>query len=168
VRSRDVARQIAEDLYAIAAKEKTADAVELELRRIAASTDEVAASGPAPAGGKSGLLDAAFPGASANLRHMMGLVIRDLVLGEFLSVRAEAEGVLRARVVTAQPLSNEERSQLTERLERALDLQVKLEEIVDPAVLAGVRIEIEGRILDGTLRARLTRLHETLGRLGEV
>ena len=170
MRSRDVARRIAEDLYAMAAEEKTADAVEHELRQIAASTDE--APQPAdkaprgPAGDRRELVRAAFPEASGSLRHLMGLLIRDLVLGEFLSVRAEAEGVLRTRVVTAQPLSGEERSRLTERLERALGLRVKLEESVDPAVLAGVRIEIEGRILDGTLRARLTRLHETLGRSG--
>lgn len=167
MRSRDVARRIAEDLYAMAAEEKTADAVEQELRQIAASTDEPPLSaGPTPAGDRRELVRAAFPEASGSLRHLMGLLIRDLVLGEFLSVRAEAEGVLRARVVTAQPLSSEERSRLTERLERALGLRVKLEESVDPAVLAGVRIEIEGRILDGTLRARLTRLHETLGRSG--
>ena len=172
MRSRDVARRIAEDLYAMAAEDKTADAVEQELRLIAASTEDVPqlagreSREPAPAGDRRELVRAAFPEASGGLRHLMGLVIRDLVLGEFLSVRAEAEGVLRARAVTAQPLSGEERSRLTERLERTLGLRVKLEESVDPAVLAGVRIEIEGRILDGTLRARLTRLHETLGRSG--
>jgi len=170
VRSRDVARRIAEDLYAMAAEDKTADAVEQELRLIAASTEDVpqlADKAPrVPAGDRRELVRAAFPEASGSLRHLMGLVIRDLVLGEFLSVRAEAEGVLRARAVTAQPLSGEERSRLTERLERSLGMRVKLEESVDPAVLAGVRIEIEGRILDGTLRARLTRLHETLGRSG--
>jgi F-type H+-transporting ATPase subunit delta len=82
-------------------------------------------------------------------------------------VRAEAEGVVRVRVVTAQPLSNGERDQVIERLSRVLKLRVKLEESVDPAVLAGARIEIEGRTLDGTLKARLDRLHETLGRSGE-
>jgi F-type H+-transporting ATPase subunit delta len=169
VRSRDVARRIAEDLYAMAAEEKTADAVEIELRQIAASTEEAPPpAGPTPAGDRREVIRAAFPEASGGLRHLMGLLIRDLVLGEFLSVRAEAEGVLRARVVTAQPLSSEERSRLTERLGRSLGMRVKLEESVDPAVLAGVRIEIEGRILDGTLRARLTRLRETLGRSGEA
>ncbi len=164
MRSRDVARKIAEDLYALAAKEKTADALERELRAIAASTE----TRPRPADTKAELVEAAFPGASDGFRHLMGLLIRDLVLGEFLSVRAEAEGIVRAHVVTAQALSSEERGRLTEKLAHALGLKVKLEESVDPAVLAGARIEIEGRTLDGTLKARLDRLHRALGPSGET
>jgi F-type H+-transporting ATPase subunit delta len=162
LRSRDVARKIALDLYALAAQEKTADALERELREIAASTDT-------PAAGEPGqVVEAAFPGASDGFRHLMGLLIRDLVLGEFLSVRAEAEGVVRVRVVTAQALSGEERERIAAKLSHTLGLKVKLEESVDPTVLAGVRIEIEGRTLDGTLKARFDQLHRTLHRSGET
>jgi F-type H+-transporting ATPase subunit delta len=161
LRSRDVARKIAKDLYALAAEEKTTDALERELREIAASTDAAAT--------ESGqVVEAAFPGASSGFRHLMGLLVRDLVLGEFLSVRAEAEGVARVRVVTAQALSIDERDQLTDKLGHALRMKVKLEESVDPTVLAGARIEIEGRTLDGTLKARLDQLHKTLGQSGEA
>lgn len=159
MRSRDVARKIARDLYALAAEEKTADALERELRDIAAST-ETRASGT--------VADAAFPGASEGFRHLMGLLVRDLVLGEFLSVRAEAEDIVRVRVVTAQALSSEERERMVERLGQTLGRRVKLEESVDPAVLAGARLEIEGRTLDGTLKARLEKLHQTLRRSGET
>ncbi len=164
MRSRDVARKIAEDLYSLASQEKTTDALERELRKIAASTDAA----PAAAKGEAGrVVEAAFPEASDGFRHLMGLLVRDLVLGEFLSVRAEAEGLVRVRVVTAQALSPEERGRFTEKLGHALGLKVKLEETVDPAVLAGARIEIEGRTLDGTLKARLDRLHRTLDPSGE-
>ncbi len=164
MRSRDVARKIAEDLYAVAAEEKTTDALERELRQIAASTDATPAAAKDDAGR---VVEAAFPEASDGFRHLMGLLIRDLVLGEFLSVRAEAEGLIRVRVVTAQALSSEERGRLTMKLGHALGLSVKLDETVDPAVLAGARIEIEGRTLDGTLKARLDRLHRTLNLSGE-
>ncbi len=163
MRSRDVARRIAEDLYALAAEEKTADALERELRNIAASTDA-----PRAGGRRSELVASAFPGASDGFRHLMGLLVRDLVLGQFLSVRAEAEGVLRATIVTAQPLSAEEREQVTAKLGKVLGVRVKLEESVDPEVLAGARIEVEGRTLDGTLKARLDRLHAVLGRPGDT
>ena len=164
MRSRDVARKIAEDLYALSAEEKTTDALERELRQVAASTDET----PRSESQAGRLVEAAFPGASEGFRHLMGLLVRDLVLGEFLSVRAEAEGIVRVRVVTAQALSGEERARLAEKLERVLNVRVKLEESVDPAVLAGARIEIEGRTLDGTLKARLDRLHRSLGPSGEA
>jgi len=164
LRSRDVARQIAEDLYALAPEEKTADALERELREIAAATE--ARSG-APAAEKR-IVEAAFPEASDGFRHLMGLLVRDLVLGEFLAVRAEAEGVARVRVVTAQALSGEEKERFAGSLAHALGMKVKLEESVDPGVLAGARIEIEGRTLDGTLRARLDQLHKTLGQSGEA
>jgi F-type H+-transporting ATPase subunit delta len=159
LRSRDVARRIALDLYALAAEEKTAEALERELREIAASAETRT---------EGTIVDTAFPGASEGFRHLMGLVIRDLVLGEFLSVRAEAEGVVRVRVVTAQALSREERQRIVEKLDRTLGVRVKLEESVDPAVLAGARLEIEGRTLDGTLKARLEKLHRTLRRSGEA
>jgi F-type H+-transporting ATPase subunit delta len=164
LRSRDVARKIAEDLYTLAAEEKTTDALERELREIAASTEAQ----PRAMDRKAKMVEAAFPEASEGFRHLMGLLIRDLVLGEFLSVRAEAEGMVRVRVVTAQALSSEERGRFAEKLGHALGLRVKLEESVDPAMLAGARIEIEGRTLDGTLKARLDRLHRTLGQSGDT
>lgn len=163
MRSRDVARKIAQDLYALSAEEKTTDALERELRSIAASTDQR----PDAGGEGERVIRDAFPDASEGFRHLMGLLVRDLVLGEFLSVRAESEGVARVRVVTAQPLSGDERAKLAQKLGQALGLEVKLEESVDPAVLAGARIEIEGRTLDGTLKAKLDRLHQTLGSSGE-
>jgi F-type H+-transporting ATPase subunit delta len=166
LRSRDVARKIAETLYALASDEKTTDALERELRQIAASTDVAPPAAGAAAGEAGRIVKAAFPEASDGFRHLMGLLIRDLVLGEFLSVRAEAEGVVPVHVVTAQALSSEERDRLTGTLGHALGLKVRLEESVDPAVLAGARIEIEGRTLDGTLRAKLDRLHEVLGESG--
>ena len=159
MRSRDVARKIARDLYALAGEEKTADALERELREIAASTETRA---------PGAVADGAFPEASEGFRHLMGLLVRDLVLGEFLSVRAEAEDVVRVRVVTAQALSSEERERIVERVGQTLGYRVKLEESVDPAVLAGARLEIEGRTLDGTLKARLEKLHRTLRRSGET
>lgn len=162
MRSRDVARRIAQDLYALAGEEKTADALERELREIAASTDASAAGEPGR------VVDKAFPEASEGFRHLMGLLVRDLVLGEFLSVRAEAEGVVRVRVVTAQALSSDERKRVVEKLGQTFGVRVKLEESVDPAVLAGARLEIEGRTLDGTLKARLDRLYRTLRRSGET
>jgi F-type H+-transporting ATPase subunit delta len=165
LRSRDLARKIALDLYTLAAEEKTTDALERELREIAASTDADPTREKGPTGK---VAETAFPGASEGFRHLMGLLVRDLVLGEFLSVRAEAEGVVRVRVITAQALSGDERDQLTNKLGHALGMKVKLEETVDPAVLAGARIEIEGRTLDGTLKARLDQLHRALGPSGET
>ncbi len=163
MRSRDVARKIAQDLYTLAAREKSTDALERELRELAAATDRA----PDAADPAGQVLREAFPEASDGFRHLIGLLVRDLVLGEFLSVRAESENVVRVRVVTAQALSDDERAQLADRLGRALRMQVKIEESVDTAVLAGVRIEIEGRTLDGTLKAKLDRLHQTLGASGE-
>ena len=33
---------------------------------------------------------------------------------------------------------------------------------VDPALLGGVRVETEGRVMDGTLRARLQEIKEVM------
>lgn len=75
----------------------------------------------------------------------------------------EAErGVVVAEVTTAIPLTDELRSLLTERLTAALGRPVSLRERVDGSILGGIRINVAGRVLDGSLSSQLEAMRATL------
>ncbi|HET6352112.1 MAG TPA: ATP synthase F1 subunit delta [Coriobacteriia bacterium] len=76
---------------------------------------------------------------------------------------AEAErGVVVAEVTTAVALTDALRASLTEKLAAALGRPVSLRERVDGSILGGVRINVAGRVLDGSLSSQLDAMRATL------
>jgi F-type H+-transporting ATPase subunit delta len=60
-----------------------------------------------------------------------------------------------ATVHTAKPLDDEVRKRLTEALGRQYDAHVHVDEVVDPDLVGGMRIEIGADVIDGTVQSRL-------------
>jgi len=76
---------------------------------------------------------------------------------------AEAErGIVVADVTTAIPLTDALRASLTEKLAAALGRPVTLRERVDGSILGGIRINVAGRVLDGSLSSQLDAMRTTL------
>ena len=73
---------------------------------------------------------------------------------------AAARGWRVARVRAGQEVGAEERRHLSETLSRVAGSPVELQVTVDPALLAGVSVEIGDLELDATARGRLERLRE--------
>jgi F-type H+-transporting ATPase subunit delta len=71
-------------------------------------------------------------------------------------------GVVTAEAVAAQPLPAAEARRLADALQRATRREVDLRSSVDPDVLGGVLVRMEGRVYDGTVRARLRALRARL------
>ena len=67
-------------------------------------------------------------------------------------------GIVRALVQSAQPLDAGQRQAISAQLEKRYAKQAALEVAVDPELLGGVRIEVAGQVLDGTLRSGLRRM----------
>lgn len=171
MKSHEIARRYAEALYSLASEQRDVDQIESGYQQVV--TDIVAvpevsrflAHPLVPREKKNRLIDQAFPELSVYLRNLMRLLIRNgredylgLIFEEFLSLRAEAEGVIRVQVVTAQEFSSEDRGRLADRLAKALGRRVKLVERLDSDLLGGVRLEVDGKVIDGTLRAKLEGL----------
>ena len=76
----------------------------------------------------------------------------------------ENYGIVEANVTSALPLTEAERSALRVKLSGISGKQVSLIETVDPAVIGGVRVEMEGRRYDNTIQDRLGRLRRSLTR----
>ncbi len=81
----------------------------------------------------------------------------------FREVSQAERGVVVAEVTTAVPLTDELRASITEKLTAALGRPVSLRESVDASILGGIRINVAGRVLDGSLSSQLDAMRSTLG-----
>ena len=71
----------------------------------------------------------------------------------------------RARYLqdNAVPLDDGQRKKLMEKLSAMTGKQIVLKERLDPAVLGGVRLEMDGKRYDNTVQSRLTAIHRAIG-----
>ena len=72
--------------------------------------------------------------------------------------------IVEARVTSAVALSEDEMTALRVKLASISGRQVKLITSVDPALIGGVRVEMDGRRYDNTIQDRLGRLKRSLTR----
>ena len=69
-------------------------------------------------------------------------------------------GIAEATVTSAVALTNAQTDALRSRLEQMSGKTVHLRQKVDSGVLGGLRVEIEGKLLDGTVMGRLADLRK--------
>ena len=70
--------------------------------------------------------------------------------------------MLNGLVRTAFALKPEEKQAIEQRFCQMLGDTVVLEERLDESLLAGVCVEVDGRVYDGSLRARLSQVERVL------
>ena len=71
-------------------------------------------------------------------------------------------GESMADVTTAVPLKEAETVVLRAKLEKKLGRQVILQCRVDPNLIGGVRVEVDGRVIDGSIRNKLEEIKEVM------
>jgi len=71
-------------------------------------------------------------------------------------------GILRVLAVTAVPLSEDQSARLCQKLETATGKTVRLCNRIDPTCLGGVRLDYDGKRLDGTVEMHLNSIRELL------
>ena len=76
----------------------------------------------------------------------------------------EDYGIVEARVTSAVQLDEAQQRALRERLSEISGRQVALIATVDPSLIGGVRVEMDGRRYDNTIQERLGRLRRNLKR----
>lgn len=69
-----------------------------------------------------------------------------------------------AKVVSATPLAEEQIDAIRRLLAQRIDMQVNITATVDPDVIGGFYILVEGHIFDGTIRSKLNNMRERLKR----
>ena len=83
-------------------------------------------------------------------------------LSRSLDKFAAMRGFLRAAVTTAVPLNQTQLATLRTELQRIYRHPVDLESAVDAQVIGGVRVDVQGDVIDGSIKARLDAAREAI------
>jgi F-type H+-transporting ATPase subunit delta len=84
------------------------------------------------------------------------------IRAQFEALKNEREGVLEAEVHSAFELSEAQVAELAQRLERKTGRKVRTTLQVDKDLIAGVRIVLGDKVIDGSARAQLGALEAAL------
>jgi F-type H+-transporting ATPase subunit delta len=173
------ARRYARALFSLAGEEGRVDEVRRELadlRRVFGENLELhhAIFRPLhPAAERRAVLGAVCAkfGTSRTVTNFLRLLVDrrrlidfDAICDEFDRLADEAAGRVRAEVVSATPLRDEQRERLRRALAVRTGKQIELAERVDPTLLGGAVASVGGVVFDGSLRTQLAQLHGSLTR----
>lgn len=92
------------------------------------------------------------------------LAVLPEIAAQFETLKNEREGTVEAEIVSAFPMDDAQLRDLVERLETKTGKRVKAHVTVDPELIAGVRVTIGDKVIDGSARAQLAALEATLKR----
>ena len=84
------------------------------------------------------------------------------IRAQFEALKNEHEGVLEAEVHTAFELSEAQLADLAQRLEKKTGRKVRARLRIDKDLIAGVRIMLGDKVIDGSARAQLGALETAL------
>ena len=76
----------------------------------------------------------------------------------YKSLIEKEEGVSYGTVFSVVKLSDERMAELEEQTSKLLQMKVKLENEIDPSLLAGFKILVEGKIIDASYRKKFDEL----------
>lgn len=89
-------------------------------------------------------------------------IIEDVV-DEFLKMKNEARGIAEADVYSVRELTEEEKKQIQDAFAKKMTINtLRINNIVDPSILGGLRIRVGNEIYDGTVKTQLKRLEQKL------
>lgn len=122
---------------------------------------------------RNDLIEKAFgDGAERYLVNFMKILCERNILREFSGCceefvrRYNADHNIAETVVTsAVALKEEQAEALRKKLEEISGKQISLTQKVDPSVLAGLKVELEGKQLDGTVQGRLAGVSKKLNEI---
>lgn len=175
----EIAREYGRGLYLLAEEEGVCAEMLAEVRGVAAilaaEPDYIALLGnlSLTREERTALVDAAFSGrAMPHLVSFLKLMTErgyaahiEPALAAYEALYREAMGITLARVTTAAPLTDAEREALKARLDRTLGKRCELCECVDPSLIGGVRVMVDGQLYDGSISGKLARFKRRLKEL---
>lgn len=84
------------------------------------------------------------------------------IVEAFESLVNEADGIKQGIVYSASKLSAAQVKSIEDGLSKRVGSQVKLRQIVDPSLLGGVKVALDGKVYDGSLKSKLSELQRQL------
>lgn len=93
-------------------------------------------------------------------KHLLGYL--NEINDSFASLANEYLGVKEGIIYSTSNLSNEEIKEIEKILAKKLDAKVFLKNKIDPNIIGGVKVAIDGKIFDGSVEMKLERLRHKL------
>ena len=85
------------------------------------------------------------------------------ILKDYAAIADEQSGMAEAEITTARPLADQDRAELEQQVSKlAGAARVRTHYSIDPSLLGGAVVRIGSTVHDGSLRAQLEQLKETL------
>ena len=171
------ARRYARALFDLCLESDALDAVDGDLRALSAALDESADLRDlirSPIYTRAEQRDAiAAVAAAMNLsdltRNVVGLMAskRRLfalphLIAMFRTMLADHRGEMTADVTAARPLSDTQAATLADRINASTGRTVKLNVTVDEAIIGGLVVKVGSKMIDTSIRSRLTSLHTSM------
>jgi F-type H+-transporting ATPase subunit delta len=104
-------------------------------------------------------------------RSLLAMLIdnhREVLIGDIAeqleALKREHEKVLRARITSAQPLTDAQRADIVGALERRYGKKIEAELDVDPQLLGGARVQIGDQVIHASVRDALAQMAAALAR----
>lgn len=81
---------------------------------------------------------------------------------QYRALYDDDHGIVAVTALTAVALTQAQTSRLSEKLESVTGKTVRITNVVDPSCMGGVRLDFDGKRLDGTVKNRLAMLSDHL------
>jgi F-type H+-transporting ATPase subunit delta len=172
-----VARPYAEALFRSAIEKNSLAAVGDSLAFLAAAArDEqmhsILLNPKVDAAQKREIFDAAASGRLDELtKRLVAILVdnhREALIGsiaeQFDDLRNEHEKVLRARITSAQPLSDPQRDEIVAALEKRYGKKIEADLDIDPSLLGGARVQVGDQVIHASVRDALAQMAAALTR----
>lgn len=84
----------------------------------------------------------------------------------FVDLMAAHRGETRAQVTAAMPLSDTQADALAAKIQEAVGGVVKLDVTVDPALIGGLIVRVGSKMIDSSIRSKLSNLQTAMKEVG--
>ena len=74
------------------------------------------------------------------------------------------KGTVIARVVSAKPLTDSQNEYIKDLISRKINTEVEIKVVVEPELIGGFYIVVDGHFYDGTVRTKLKDMKQSLRR----
>ena len=86
------------------------------------------------------------------------------LLNDYRKIQGESLGIADARVYSTYALNDEEKEAVAREFGGRVNKKIRIENIVDPTLLGGLKVAIGDTIYDGSLAGKLERLEQSFNR----
>lgn len=119
------------------------------------------------------LIEEAFSGhVSDEFIGLMGLIIKKSrteylirILDQFIHMAKAEEGLVKATITSAMPLTNQQIAQIKANIEQSTGKTIEVEWTQDASLIGGLIVRVGDKVVDGSIKGQMNALKSELNSL---